>query len=303
MNKSDVLVEICVGGKEFTLLKTTINQHEWYLKSKLKNTPASLRSPASAVYIDRDPLCFPLFVRWLRGYSLKVSEINHNRAMSPLSKLDYYETLYEDALFYGLTDFIQQLETIMQNECPLVADKYYTQFVKDPVSKEEKLKIIKEIKTLVDEIELIDERALNDFELLELKASAPSYKLQKTLSSLKEVFNKVRGRIYFKQAIVGISGALEKILTDILQTDMSGIANAINIKLTRTPDVIDSVLEDSSDGNVIRLLLTIIPTVYMFYTQRKTQIPPVMHQIPDIRELFENMDLGHLEESDSKEEL
>lgn len=114
-------INLNVGGVIFKTTKQTVFIHESYLKSLVKNH--NFEERGSIIYVDRDSLCFPIILNYLRGYSLKKSQISNIWKKSGLSKREFYVSLHEDVYFYGIESLIQEYEKFLYEEYPEMLDE------------------------------------------------------------------------------------------------------------------------------------------------------------------------------------
>lgn len=109
------IIFLNVGNKIFKINKQTILFSDSYLSSLIKDHNFENNN---TIYIDRDPLCFPIILNSLRGYFLTKSQIYNIFKKSKFDKKEFYQILYEDILFYKIKSLINEFETLLYNKYP-----------------------------------------------------------------------------------------------------------------------------------------------------------------------------------------
>jgi hypothetical protein len=199
MQKPATQIQLEVGGVPFKVLNITICAHEGYLKALITNNQQPI------YYIDRDPLCFPLVLNYLRGYTMKRSLVDSLYFSTELSREDFYMILYEDANFYGLEGFIREVEIFLYEQCPsLIKDiseveKYFQNDAKFAKDKEE---VFKSVTTLIEScLEYVvdyDDRVIGDqvSEYMKLTEQSPLKTLKDAEKKLQECKDYIEFRNY-----------------------------------------------------------------------------------------------------------
>lgn len=108
------LINITVGDMVFKTTVETVMSHESYISNIVKYS-----KDKTEIFIDRDPLCFPIIMNYLRGYTLKESQIIKIYEISELSMYEFFSMLHDDICFYGIKLLIDEFELFLYNRYPL----------------------------------------------------------------------------------------------------------------------------------------------------------------------------------------
>lgn len=293
MQKQPRRITLHIGEATFNVLDTTLSSQENYFS-------ALIQGEHTEFWVDRDPLCFPVVLHALRGYTLKRSMVESIYYSSELSREDFHLMLYEDAQFYAIPSLVREVEVLLYELCPsLIQDipKVEKHFENDPkfvADKEEVFKNITElIECCIDYLMESDDKKMRQKmdAYTKLTVNSPLKVLRDAQRDLQEYWEFTKFADYAGAIIIQGAGFILRSLEQIYDIKLFEFVHTLRELLYKNQDVLWELFRLNSKKQksaITDFIIRIACSFAIFWSvNRKNNNTPVTP--PNMDEAFDNI--------------